>query len=79
MIDSNDLIHQGSDEERREFDAKVERQDEDVLKAAADRLGANVPEGASWQEYSDALAQYSWRDATEALEHASGGADYYNL
>lgn len=75
MIDSNDLIHQADNDQQEEFGVKVEGMDEDSLKSASDYLGAGVPEGSSWQDYRDAFAQYSWKDATYAMEH--GSADKY--
>ena len=31
------------------------------------------------QDYRDALSQLSWRDATDALEHGTGGKDYNDI
>jgi hypothetical protein len=79
MIDSNDLVKNGSDDEIEAFETKVKNQEPDVLVAAASYINANVPEGASWQDYAEAFEEYSWKDATRALEHGAGGADYNNL
>jgi hypothetical protein len=79
MIDSNDLVKNGSDDELEAFEAKVKSLESDELTAAASYVGANVPEGASWQDYAEALAEYSWKDATSALEHGVGGTDYNNI
>jgi LmbE family N-acetylglucosaminyl deacetylase len=79
MIDSNDLIHQADNDQQREFSDKVERMRDDELQAASEYLGADVPAGSSWQDYRDAFAQYSWHDATQAMEHGMGGEDYANI
>ena len=79
MIDSDDLIKHATDEEYQEYSQKIENLHDDVLVEAARYLGANVPEGATWQDYRDTFAEYSWKDATRALEHAAGGTDYSNL
>jgi hypothetical protein len=79
MIDSNDLIHHADDTQYGEFSTKMERIPDERLADAASKLGANMPEGSTWQDYRDAFAQYSWHDVTRALEDANGGADYANL
>jgi hypothetical protein len=79
VIDSDQLIHQASDEEQRDFSTKIEKIRDDELKDASDYLGAGVPDGAAWQDYRDAFLAYSWRDVTRAIEHATGGAHYEDL
>jgi hypothetical protein len=79
MIDSNELVKNGSDDEIEAFESKVKSLEPDELAAAASYLSANVPEGASWQDYAEALEEYSWKDATSALERGVGGTDYNNI